>query len=480
MYMRSLWKSVAQRCLVAFHFMLMVGVFLTCWIQYYKIPAEQGQFFVHDRTICAAYILILFALSRIYNCYKTGLFQVGELFYSQVMANLISWGITYVLVCIMAQRIINPLAGFVAFGIQCVLSVLMIILMNRMYFQMHKPKKTLVLYRNESDLQKLAEIRNFARRWDVQQTVHCDAGSLHDLPAQETKTAAKIKDIHRLIEIMKDYDTVFVSGVNATLRNGIVKYCVETNKDCYFVPHTGDIITSGAIHMRSFSVPIFRARRCKPSPEFLFLKRAFDVCASLAALAVFSIPMLITAIIVKSYDGGPAFYKQVRLTKDGKEFEILKFRSMRMDAEKDGVARLSSGDKDDRITPVGKVIRAIRFDELPQLINILKGDMSVVGPRPERPEIAAQYAEILPAFHLRLQVKAGLTGYAQVYGRYNTEPQDKLKMDLMYINNIGILEDVKLILATVRILFMKESTEGIAEGQTTAMGATEEREAERV
>ena len=153
----------------------------------------------------------------------------------------------------------------------------------------------------------------------------------------------------------------------------------------------------------------------------------------------------------------------------GKQFEILKFRSMRVDAEKDGVARLSTGDKDDRITKVGHIIRACRLDELPQLLNILKGDLSVVGPRPERPEIAAQYCEEMPEFALRLQAKAGLTGYAQVYGKYNTTPYDKLQMDLMYIAHPSLIEDLKIMLATVKILFMPESTEGVSEGQTTAM-----------
>lgn len=178
---------------------------------------------------------------------------------------------------------------------------------------------------------------------------------------------------------------------------------------------------------------------------------------------------LITAIAIKVTDNGPVFYKQIRLTKDGKEFGILKFRSMRVDAEKDGVARLSSGENDDRITPVGKIIRACRVDELPQLINILKGDLSIVGPRPERPEIAAQYCEEMPEFSLRLQAKAGLTGYAQVYGKYNTTPYDKLTMDLMYIAHPSIVEDLKIMFATVKILFMPESTEGVAEGHTTAM-----------
>lgn len=148
---------------------------------------------------------------------------------------------------------------------------------------------------------------------------------------------------------------------------------------------------------------------------------------------------------------------------------------MRVDAEKDGVARLSTGDKDDRITPVGRFIRKVRIDELPQLLNILKGDMTICGPRPERPEIAAQYEEELPEFRLRLQAKAGLTGYAQVYGKYNTTPYDKLVMDLMYIAHPSFLQDLQIMFATVKILFMKESTEGVATEQITASVAVEKK-----
>ena len=210
----------------------------------------------------------------------------------------------------------------------------------------------------------------------------------------------------------------------------------------------------------------------------LLLKRCFDIVASAVALILASPVMLVTAVAIKLGDGGPIFYKQARLTKGGKIFHVLKFRSMRVDAEKDGIARLSTGDKDDRITPVGRIIRKVRIDELPQLLNILGGSMSVVGPRPERPEIAQQYEKELPEFRLRLQVKAGLTGYAQVYGKYNTSPYDKLQMDLMYIANPTILEDLRIVLATVKILFMPESTDGIAEGQTTA--AREEKEEDLV
>ena len=135
---------------------------------------------------------------------------------------------------------------------------------------------------------------------------------------------------------------------------------------------------------------------------------------------------------------------------------------MRVDAEKDGVARLSQGDNDDRVTPIGKIVRRYRLDEIPQLWNILKGDMSVVGPRPERPEIAELYYKQMPEFKLRLQVKAGLTGYAQIYGKYNTAPYEKLEFDLLYINSMNIFVDLQLCFAVVMTLFKKESTEGVA------------------
>ena len=424
-------------------------------------------------SVYAFYAVSLLMLSRIYSAYRVGLLHVGDLLYGQTLANLISLGLTYLLACALARRLINPLAGFGCAAVQALFSAGWTISANRLYFSLHKPKRTVVIYRDESDLRKLEEIRFFADRWSVERTVQWDEENVHDLPNEkETPGGRSFKDIQKLMRIMEDYDAVFVSGVSATLRNGIVKYCVEKNKACYFVPHTGDVIISGAEHIRSFSVPICRARRSKPAPEYLLLKRAMDIVLSLLAIIVLSPFMALAALAIWSYDRGPVLYKQVRLTQDGRTFEILKFRSMKVNAEKDGVARLAA-EHDDRITPVGKVIRAIRFDELPQLFNILKGDMTIVGPRPERPEIAEQYMNEMPAFNLRLQVKAGLTGYAQVYGRYNTEPSDKLKMDLMYINNMGFMEDMKIMLATVRILFMRESTSGVADGQTTASAAVE-------
>jgi lipopolysaccharide/colanic/teichoic acid biosynthesis glycosyltransferase len=189
-------------------------------------------------------------------------------------------------------------------------------------------------------------------------------------------------------------------------------------------------------------------------------KRLIDILFALLLLVITSPIMLLTALAIRLYDRGPAFFRQVRCTAGGKEFRIIKFRSMRPDAESDGVARLA-GKKDDRITPIGRFIRATRIDELPQLFNILHGEMSFIGPRPERPELIAQYLKEMPEFAFRLKMKAGLAGYAQVYGKYNTTPYDKLKLDLTYIENYTLWLDFKLMLLTLRILFKPESTEGV-------------------
>ena len=218
------------------------------------------------------------------------------------------------------------------------------------------------------------------------------------------------------------------------------------------------------IHL--FDTTLLLSRNLRLTAEQLFFKRIVDIVFSLVGLVIASPFMLLIALAIKLYDGGPVFYKQPRLTRDKKVFMILKFRSMKMDSEVKG-AQLAKKE-DDRITPVGRIIRRIHFDELPQILNILKGEMSLVGPRPERPEIAAQYCERIPEFDYRLKVKAGLTGYAQVYGKYNTTPYDKLKLDLTYIETYSMRLDLKLLMLTFKILFQKENTEGVESWQKTA------------
>lgn len=462
-------NTIKTRLLILFHFMLECAIFIVLWVIYYRIPFVEGEYFVHNRTICASYIILLFVLSRTYSAYRVGLDRIEDLIYSQALANLITHCFIYTIACVMAQKMLSPLALIGCFLLQFIITVAWTVAVNKLYFKNYRAQRTLVIYKNKNDLSKLDEVLAIKTRWDVTNKIKIvkDEAEYYNQHADSNENICSA-NIHKLIDIMSDYDVIFVSGVGASLRNGIEKYCVEVDKECFFIPHTGDVITAGATHMQSFSVPIYRAARQKLNPEFELIKRLSDILVSAVALIIMSPFMIITAVAIKCDDGGPVFYRQVRLTKNGKCFKIIKFRSMKVDAEKNGEARLAS-ENDDRITKVGSFIRKIRLDEVPQFFNILKGDMSLVGPRPERPEIAERYDKEIPAFKLRLQVKAGLTGYAQVYGRYNTEPKDKLKMDLIYINNIGIVEDIKLIFATIKILFIKKSTQGISEEQITAM-----------
>ena len=269
-------------------------------------------------------------------------------------------------------------------------------------------------------------------------------------------------------EAENGYDGVILWDIPAQIRNKLYKYCFGVGIRVYIMPKIPDILIKGADQLHLFDTPILLTREYVLSFEQRLAKRVIDFVCALLLCIIASPIMLLTAIAIKAYDRGPVFYKQIRCTRDMKEFYILKFRSMRVDAEKDGVARLAAKN-DDRITPVGRFIRMVRIDELPQLFNILKGEMTFIGPRPERPEIIMQYMEGMPEFIFRTKVKAGLAGYAQVYGKYNTTPYDKLKLDLFYIENYSIWLDIKLMLLTLKILFRPESTEGVDNSQTTAL-----------
>ena len=265
-----------------------------------------------------------------------------------------------------------------------------------------------------------------------------------------------------------NHDAVLISDIPAHEKNLILKTCVDLDKRVYFVPKISDVITASSEKLNLFDTPLFVIRDVGIGVVERFLKRTMDIVLSGIALIVLSPVFLITGIAIKVNDGGPVFFRQERCTIGGKKFMILKFRSMIVDAEKDGRPH-PAGEKDDRITSVGRVIRATRIDELPQIINILKGDMSIVGPRPERVEHVEKYTEDIAEFTFRSKVKGGLTGYAQVYGKYNTTALDKLKLDLIYIMNYSLLLDIQILFETVKILFRKESTEGFSEERVAEM-----------
>jgi exopolysaccharide biosynthesis polyprenyl glycosylphosphotransferase len=256
-----------------------------------------------------------------------------------------------------------------------------------------------------------------------------------------------------------NYDAVLINDVPAQNRNDILKYCYEHHIRAYVVPKISDIIVRGAKSVNLFDTPLMVVEGSGLNLSQRVWKRAMDIVLGSIAIVVASPIMLVVAIAIKLDDHGPVFYKQTRVTLNGKKFDILKFRSMIVNAEKDGHS-IPAKDGDPRITRVGRVIRATRIDELPQILNILKGDMSIVGPRPERVEHMELYCKEIPEFRNRLKVKGGLTGYAQIFGKYNTTAYDKLRLDMMYIEDYSLLLDLKLIVLTLRVMLQKESTEG--------------------
>ncbi len=437
------------------HFCITIAVFYLFWIlfRYGSLPREREVGFRYNYFTAIGFAGVLLFFNRTYNSYLLGYSRIRELAFAEALSQLFAIGLVYCTVSVAWRIWKNPCWLIISMVVFCGIDILWSYLASWYYFKLYPAKKTILIYRNALDKRRFGSVKGkpSERLYTITEEMMFDG---------------KFSEIR---DKLSAFDAVFVAGVNSRCRNGIMKYCKEEGIPGFFLPHVGDVIMQESVHIQSFDSPVLFVTRTVLKPEYRIIKRAFDFFASLLAIIILSPIMLITALAIKIYDRGPAIYKQVRLTQDGREFEILKFRSMRVDAEKDGIARLSTGDKDDRITPIGKWVRKCRLDELPQLFNILNGEMSIVGPRPERPEIAERYYKVLPDFKLRLQVKAGLTGYAQVYGKYNTDPYEKLEFDLLYINNMSVLTDLKLIFATFSILFMPESTEGVDVGQVTAL-----------
>ena len=447
--MRKNEYDVPVRICKVLNVILMALCFAAVWYGYYADRALVKYYRRGDWVVIFLFAILYFGFCRSYDAFHISTSPISELIYSQGLSLVIADFALYMVIWLLSLHMPNVLPMLLVLAAQLLVSVLWAFLSHKWYFSNYRPRETAVIYDAREGMESLIGENGLEKKFRIEHVL-------------------QVKECLENLSGLDGCDTVFLAGIHSHDRNIILKYCMYRGIRVYVIPRVGDVIMGGAKQIHMFHLPMMQIERYHPIPEYVLAKRFFDILLSGIALIVLSPFILVTAIAVKS-DGGPALYKQKRLTKDGRVFNVLKFRSMRVDAEKDGVARLSTGDKDDRITPVGKVIRKIRFDELPQLFNILRGDMSIVGPRPERPEIAAQYEKEMPEFALRLQAKAGLTGYAQVYGKYNTTPYDKLLMDLTYIGRPSLWEDFKICLATVKILFMPESTEGISEGQTTAM-----------
>ena len=426
-------------------------LFAYIWYRFYAHKNVIGRRFDRgNQVVIGLYVLMMYFFYKIYGGFKVGYLRVFEVIYSQILSVVCVNFITYLQLCLIGRwRLGEHLSPMLAMmGIDLVIVVVWVVGMRFVYTRLYPPRQMLMIYggRNPVDLRDKLETRE--DKYAIKEMAPLSLG------------------LDALKEKIDGYRAVVIGDIPSHERNVLLKYCFERDIRCYSIPKLSDIMLRNADDIHLFDTTLLLSRNLRLTAEQMFFKRVVDIVFSLLGLVIASPFMLLIALAIKLYDGGPVFYKQPRLTRDKRVFMILKFRSMKMDSEIKG-AQLARKE-DDRITPVGRIIRRIHFDELPQIFNILKGDMSLVGPRPERPEIAALYSERIPEFDYRLKVKAGLTGYAQVYGKYNTTPYDKLKLDLTYIETYSLRLDIKLLMLTFKILFQKENTEGVEAWQKTA------------
>ena len=388
------------------------------------------------------YGVTLILLMNVYGGFKVGYLKKGNLIYSQVLAVIFTNIFTYFQIAAIDKHFLTPIYLLNMTVLDILVIVIWTMVYQWIYIKLFPPRKMLLISGRRSDYHLVEKINSREDKYEICNIINIEKG------------------IELLKEEVLKYDGIIVGDISSHERNIILKHCFANSIRTYSVPKISDILLKSTVELNLFDSPLLLSRNEGLAIEQQFIKRLIDIIGSLVGMILASPFFFVIALSIRLTDRGPIFFCQERLTIDGKMFNIYKFRTMIQNAEKDGIARLAT-EKDSRILPIGKILRRTRLDELPQLINILKGDMSLVGPRPERPELAAQIENEIPEFSYRLKVKAGLTGYAQIYGKYNTTPYDKLKLDLTYIRNYSLLLDLKLILMTPKIMFMKEATEGV-------------------
>ena len=424
---------------------ILTAIYYFLWLFAYDVPTMHSFSGNGKWLLMGIYAFLTFILFLYCDGFKFGHLKLTDIVISQWISIFIVNFVTYFQLCLIANTMLKILPILILTGIDIVISFALTYIFTMIYHQFSVPKRMVMIYGSQNAVSLELKMNTRDDKYKIVKKISCDEFSYKQI----------IREIGK-------YDAVVINDVDAKIRNDLLKYCYKNSIRTYLVPKLSDIIYSGSDDITLFDTPLKLVKGRGLSPAERFVKRAFDLILCIIAL-IPTLPItLIVVIAIKLDDGGSVFYRQKRVTKDGRIFEILKFRSMIENAESDGKPHPAT-DNDNRITKVGKVIRAMRIDELPQIFNILKGDMSIVGPRPERVEHCEKYGAEIPEFEFRNKVKGGLTGFAQIYGKYNTSALDKLRLDLMYIENYSLLLDIKLILMTIRIMFKKESTEGFVE-----------------
>lgn len=441
--MKKIIKSFQNTVVLLLKLVLFGGIFFI-FFGLFGIP--NWQLWIPNRTsgvtmvtFCAVGICMLAAYGR----YDIGKRKSKPIIYSIGLATFITDIITYIELSIMNtnaarnQKFVLENFGLLIAVIICqlIFIILMTYLGNYIYFKINKPERSIIITASQDSLNQIYYgINKFKLQYKVEQILDY-----------------RDPDVFKYIE---KCDTVFMYDVPVERRRELVEYCYRLMKNIYFNPEIADIVEINAWHVVLDDISMICGQVKELTLEQRILKRTMDIVVSLIAMIITSPIWIVCCLAIKLNDGGSVFFKQKRATKDGKVFSVYKFRTM-----KENVVNHSVTSDDDRITKVGRILRKFRIDELPQILNILKGEMSLVGPRPEMLENVYVYTKDLPEFAYRLRVKAGLTGYAQIAGKYNTSPRDKLVLDLMYIENYTLWKDIKLIFQTLIVFFKSDSTE---------------------
>lgn len=407
-------------------------------------------------TTMMAFFLSTMILSVVYGGFDIGLRKKRSVLSSMCLTFLFSDIVTYLFLQIMNVNPQNPEANkrLILWGEDLLLLILAIIVQmaiiywivsigHRLYYRLNPPKRGLIVTSSQELANQVAsKLEIHKKRYRLCECVHYSCPDVK--------------------ESILAHDVVFMAGVPDTEEGQLEAFCYQNNKSIYLMAELEDVIISTAQSVVLDDMPFLHIHRVEPSPFQVLFKRLMDICISLFGLILFSPVMLIAAIAIKIGDNGPVLFLQQRATINGRIFNIYKFRTMSVAASSEEQQHSATKD-DDRITPVGHFLRASRIDELPQLWNVLKGDMSIVGPRPEMLENVNKYTAEVPEFQYRQQMKAGMTGLAQIEGKYNTSPKEKAMLDLIYIEQFSLAMDLKLMLRTLTIFFRRDSTEGFGE-----------------
>lgn len=429
-------------------------IYGTVWLKYYNVKMEIPYNRTGNWMIVAVYGLLLLIFSKIYGGHKIGYLKTFNIIYSQLLASVSANALIYLQITLLIKRFTSVIPLVLMTLIELMLIVPWGGFFTWFYRKLYPARRTLLVYGKHS-------VESFIGKAHTRndRLVICSKINYNE-------------DFEKIVKQVRGYDAVILCDVPSEVRNRVLKYCYSESIRVYATPKISDIIIRSAEDSHLIDSPLLLSRNNGFTFEQQFFKRVTDIVLTIILLIVFSPIMLLAAISIKLYDGGSIMFLQERYTKDGKKFMIYKFRSMKINA--DAIHYVPTMANDPRVTPVGRVIRQLRIDEMPQFFNILKGEMSLIGPRAESVKLTDSYIKSIPEFKYRLKVKSGLTGYAQVHGKYNTTPYDKLKLDLMYIQNYSWIMDIEIIFLTVKILFMKDSTEGFTEEQCETLETLKE------